>query len=79
MYNYLIFLWISTLSDVTLNINQSMWSFDIYLVTFTTVDIEKSYIGCHRENIWLERGIYTHIIRYMILNFIQNDSLLHTE
>ena len=54
-----------------------MWSFDIYLVTFTTVDIQKSYIGCHRENIWLERGIYTQIIRYMILNFIQNDSLLH--
>ena len=56
-----------------------MWSFDIYLVSFTTVDIQKSYIGCHRENIWLERGIYTQIIRYMILNFIQNDSLLHAE
>ena len=73
----MIALWICTLSDV--NINQSMLSFDIYLVTFTTVDIQKSYIGCHRENIWLERGIYTQIIRYMILNFIQNDSLLHAE
>ena len=50
-----------------------------WVVTFTTVDIQKSYIGCHRENIWLERGIYTQIIRYMILNFIQNDSLLHAE